>query len=347
MIDERQPACKMALEAILWYNGVPNNVMSGGAANTPDRTHLKWRCIMDMIPQDNMPCKRCCRPNCETPYLPATLEFFGRDKRAKDGLKSACRKCLSAEKKAYAANHKEELKLYRANYCQEHREEISEQRKGYYQENQDHLKQYSAQYRAEHPEKVRLSSARYNATEQRRRVKARYKSSHCEEVRQYSVRYHAEHREEHRQRRARLHAERRHEELVYGRQYNATHREIRNERCRQYRRTERGRTLHRIHESKRNACKRSVRGTYAAAQIIEQLKRQRYRCYYAKCGFAKFAKAKGQYVYEIEHTYPLSRVAGADIPANDMGYLVLACPACNASKNNKFPWEWPEGGRLL
>ncbi len=44
---------------------------------------------------------------------------------------------------------------------------------------------------------------------------------------------------------------------------------------------------------------------------------------------------------------PLSRVAGTDIPANDISYLVLACPACNLSKGDKFPWEFPEGGRLL
>lgn len=41
---------KMASQADLWYNGVLNNVMSGGAANTPDRTHLLRRCIMDTLP---------------------------------------------------------------------------------------------------------------------------------------------------------------------------------------------------------------------------------------------------------------------------------------------------------
>ena len=95
------------------------------------------------------------------------------------------------------------------------------------------------------------------------------------------------------------------------------------------------------------ARKRSVQGTHTSVQIQEQLKRQRYRCYYAACGFAKFEKKSGRYVYQVEHTYPISRVAGTDIPANDMSYLVLACPTCNMRKNDKFPWEWPEGGRLL
>jgi len=86
---------------------------------------------------------------------------------------------------------------------------------------------------------------------------------------------------------------------------------------------------------------------YTAAQIREQLKRQHYRCYYAKCGFAKFQRIKGKFVYHVEHTFPVSRVAATATPANDIGYLVLACPACNLSKGDKFPWEWPEGGRLL
>ncbi|SRR6266568_1687285 len=97
----------------------------------------------------------------------------------------------------------------------------------------------------------------------------------------------------------------------------------------------------------RKSRKKSIAGTHTIEQIAEQLKRQRYRCYYAACGFAKFPKVNGKYVYHIDHTFPLSRVSGTSIPANDISYLVLACPSCNLSKKDKFPWEWPEGGRLL
>ncbi len=97
----------------------------------------------------------------------------------------------------------------------------------------------------------------------------------------------------------------------------------------------------------RRARKKSIKGTFTAAQIQEQLKRQHYRCYYAACGHAKFEKRNGKYIYHIDHTFPISRVAGTDIPANSIDYLVLACPHCNDSKGKKFPWEWPEGGRLL
>jgi len=97
----------------------------------------------------------------------------------------------------------------------------------------------------------------------------------------------------------------------------------------------------------RRARKKTVPGTHTAAQIAEQLKRQHYHCYYAACGFAKFPKVNGKYIYHVEHTFPISRVIGTGIPANDMSYLVLACKSCNDSKGNKFPWEWAAGGRLL
>jgi len=91
------------------------------------------------------------------------------------------------------------------------------------------------------------------------------------------------------------------------------------------------------------AHKKSASGTYTLEQIQEQLKHQKYCCYYAACGHAKFEKSNGKYVYHIDHTFPLTREGAS----NDISYLVLACPSCNQSKGNKYPWEWPEGGKLL
>lgn len=105
---------------------------------------------------------------------------------------------------------------------------------------------------------------------------------------------------------------------------------------------------HCAHQRTRRARKQSVQGAHTPEQIQEQLKRQKYRCYYADCGHAKFERDKnGKCLYEIEHTYPLDRVRETDIPANDISYIVLACRSCNSKKGTRFPWEWPEGGRLL
>src|SRR6266567_511730 len=40
---------KLALQAVSWYNGALNKVVSGGAVNTPDRIHLYWRSIVDSL----------------------------------------------------------------------------------------------------------------------------------------------------------------------------------------------------------------------------------------------------------------------------------------------------------
>lgn len=113
---------------------------------------------------------------------------------------------------------------------------------------------------------------------------------------------------------------------------------------REYRRTPRGKENRRISFERHRARKKSIPGTYTTTQILDLLKRQKYKCYYCS---VKFEKKGGKYVYHIDHTFPLSRVVGTNIPANDIGYLVLACPHCNTSKGNRLPHEWPEGGRLL
>lgn len=100
----------------------------------------------------------------------------------------------------------------------------------------------------------------------------------------------------------------------------------------------------RAHSHNRRARIKSIKGNYTPQQIKEQMKRQRHKCYYCQ---KRFQKVEGRYIYHIDHTFPISRVAGTDIPANDINYLVLACPHCNTSKKDKFPWEFPEGGRLV
>lgn len=104
------------------------------------------------------------------------------------------------------------------------------------------------------------------------------------------------------------------------------------------------RERYQVHWSRKYISRHGIAGTYTAKQIRDLLKRQKHKCYYC---LAKFEKRNGKYIYEIEHTFPLSRVVGTDIPANDISYIVLACPDCNNTKRDKFPWEWPEGGRLL
>jgi hypothetical protein len=90
------------------------------------------------------------------------------------------------------------------------------------------------------------------------------------------------------------------------------------------------------------ARKRNAEGVITKEQIQQKLKSQKFKCYYC---FAKFEQQKGKYIFHLEHTIPVSRI---DVrPRNDINFVVLACPRCNISKNDKCPWEWPEGGRLI
>ncbi len=123
--------------------------------------------------------------------------------------------------------------------------------------------------------------------------------------------------------------------LTSSRKHHALHREKRNAYCR----------IHaKGYKATRLARKKAIAGEFTVQQIRDLLKRQKHTCYYCS---TKFQRVKGKYIYHIDHTFPLSRVAGTDIPANDISYLVLTCPTCNMRKQNRFPWEFPEGGRLL
>jgi 5-methylcytosine-specific restriction endonuclease McrA len=113
-------------------------------------------------------------------------------------------------------------------------------------------------------------------------------------------------------------------------------RDANKERLAEYRRTRRAlnREAVRARDSKRRALKRNADGTYTGVDIEEQLNRQKGKCYYCSCKLGKS--------YHVDHIVPLSR-GGSNRPEN----LVCACAACNLSKHNKLPHEWPQGGRLL
>jgi hypothetical protein len=127
--------------------------------------------------------------------------------------------------------------------------------------------------------------------------------------------------------------------------YRNIHKDVINEQQRERLKKPRAQMVKRAAHIRRRARKRAVPGNLTTQQIQQKLKAQRYRCYYAACGYAKFEKKNGKYIYHLEHTIPLSRTEYN--PKNDVNYVVLACPACNMSKHDKLPWEWSEGGRLF
>lgn len=91
-----------------------------------------------------------------------------------------------------------------------------------------------------------------------------------------------------------------------------------------------------VYNQNRHARKMSVPGSHTPEQSREQYERQKGKCYWCK---KKVTWGK----HHEDHVIPLSREGSS----NDISNIVIACPHCNQSKHDKYPWEFPEGGRLL
>ncbi len=191
-----------------------------------------------------------------------------------------------------------------------------------------------------------LSKRRYQSNKEQARAKNRaYYETHHEQIKAHSKAYYKANAAIIEMRRKVRDQPKRKFLIAQHREYYKRHRdEIMARRREQYRSNP---AFYLALIANRRTIRRGIAGAYTPEQIQEQLKHQKFRCYYAACDFAKFEKKGDKYIYHIDHTFPVSRVIGTDIPANDISYLVLTCPSCNTSKKDKYPWEFPEGGRLL
>lgn len=85
----------------------------------------------------------------------------------------------------------------------------------------------------------------------------------------------------------------------------------------------------------RSVCRRARRQGHPPGSMLHtKYRQQRGKCYWCKAPLGD--------VYHVDHVIPLSRGG-----TNDLSNLVLACPPCNLSKNDRLPHEWPGSGRLL
>jgi hypothetical protein len=128
--------------------------------------------------------------------------------------------------------------------------------------------------------------------------------------------------------------------IEYERYYYQSHKEQKSKYVRTYRRNHP--LQYRLANQKRRVRLKAIPGTLNHEQIHEKLKKQRYTCYYCH---NKFKRIKGKYIFQLDHTIPVSRIE--ERPRHDVNFVVLSCPTCNDKKKAKLPHEWPEGGRLL
>lgn len=145
--------------------------------------------------------------------LPATSEYFHRDKSRKDGLDPRCKPCRREDSRRYNARHQEERKESAQQYHALHREELNTSSRQYYAQHQEELVEYARKYREanqekvqerrrEHyranPEKYRECSRKYyhENTEKCLKEVAQYRIKHREECKKSARKYRATHLEE-------------------------------------------------------------------------------------------------------------------------------------------------------
>lgn len=279
--------------------------------------------------------KRC--RNCEETKC---IKSFQRRSRSKDGRDIDCAICRNAYKKTLYNPE------YTKQYRETHREYLNNLNKQWRENNAEYNKQRMLDYREANLEQVRerdrLRQRERRKTEHYQEVKKAYEQKNAEELRaKRKIAYQAN-------------RERHSASYKAWRERNAEYDKIRHD-LHRAKHPEQHKTSYRnwckdhreqrsASQAKRRAKKRSIPGTYTAQQVLEKLKKQHHRCYYCT---SKFKRVKNKYIYHVDHTFPISRVAGTDIPANSIDYLVLTCPRCNLSKGDRYPHEWPEGGKLL
>jgi 5-methylcytosine-specific restriction endonuclease McrA len=183
----------------------------------------------------------------------------------------------------------------------------------YYAENREKRLAYNANYYMEHrDEKLNYCAAyRESHRDEQAAYSTKYRAEHLEEVRAYSRVYEASHREE---RQA----------------YRIKHRNQKSAYCAAWQRANPIKVRANVHRY--NARKRGNGGSHTAEDVKRQGDSQAWKCWW--CG--KRCKSK----YHVDHLIPLAR-GGHNGPTN----LVIACPKCNCSKNDKLPDEW--AGRLF
>jgi DNA-directed RNA polymerase subunit RPC12/RpoP len=135
---------------------------------------------------DFTPLKRCSQCGAE---FPPTLEYFARDKRATDGLRSACKTCQSKARQQYKHQHPDRVKASRDGWKQRNPEKVeahrqlyrerhpdreqarhyryrqlnADKRKTYKRQHRDNERLYILRWKQKNPAKVKALHARYEA----------------------------------------------------------------------------------------------------------------------------------------------------------------------------------------
>ncbi len=85
--------------------------------------------------------------------LPATTEYWHKNKLTKDGLCHTCKACAIARARKWGIDHRDRQHTRNQRYYVEHKEEIKQQTRDYVQNHADEVKAYHADYHQRHKDK--------------------------------------------------------------------------------------------------------------------------------------------------------------------------------------------------
>ncbi|MDP4158382.1 MAG: HNH endonuclease [Bacillota bacterium] len=144
----------------------------------------------------------CCRCKNE---LPATNEYFQKDRTKKDGLKHCCKEC----NKKHRQENKEKIAERNKKYRQENKEKRMEYNQRWREDNQDHVKAYYSQYHQMNKEK-RLVAKKKWREENKGKISEYYKKyrrgnadkikQYCEDNKEHLRCYHGEYQRKNKER---------------------------------------------------------------------------------------------------------------------------------------------------
>lgn len=100
--------------------------------------------------------KKCSRCGKEKPS-----EYFYKEKRAKDGHTSACKRCILSRQSEYAKKNKLKISIRQKQYRNSNKEKLKEYKKNYYKENREDIRKKHAEYYKDNSNKIKESVARY------------------------------------------------------------------------------------------------------------------------------------------------------------------------------------------
>lgn len=108
----------------------------------------------------NGPCGKC---------LPATLEFFHKQKGGLFGLRSKCKTCRSKEKKKHRQENKQEILKKEAKYRSDKSEYLREYLKEYRHQNKEEIKKQRRGYRKKNKESISESNKKWRELNKNKR----------------------------------------------------------------------------------------------------------------------------------------------------------------------------------